>query len=130
MYEECARWFEERGTPQERHLARRLGGAGWGLFFAWMGLALLMDVGTGVGLLGVGVITLGVQAARNYFGLRLEGFWVVVGLLFAMGGLWELFEVKLSLVAILLIAAGLALIVSALTRPKSDLKRGERGNVW
>jgi hypothetical protein len=38
----------------------------------------------------------------------------VVGLLFAVGGLWELLAVELSLVAVVLIGAGLALLVSAL----------------
>jgi hypothetical protein len=89
------------------------------------------DVGTGVDLLGVGAITLGGQAARNYFGLRLEGFWVVVGLLFAVGGLWELFEVKLSLVAVLFIAAGLAFFVSALRSAGIVIStNGGRSDVW
>ncbi len=114
MFEECTRWFEEIGTPEERRLAKKLAAAGWGLFFAWIGIVLLLEIGAGVGLLGVGIITLGAQAARHHFNLRLEGFWVVVGSLFAVGGLWELYEVRLSLVAILLIAAGLALFISAL----------------
>ncbi len=114
MFEECTRWFEEIGTPEERRLAKKLAAAGWGLFFAWIGIVLLLEIGAGVGLLGVGIITLGAQAARHHFNLRLEGFWVVVGSLFAVGGLWELYKVKLSLVAILLIAAGLALFISAL----------------
>jgi hypothetical protein len=87
---------------------------GWALFFVWVGASLLLDVGLGVGLLGVGVITLGGQAARSYAGLRLEGFWVVLGLFFVVGGLWKLMAVELSLVPLLLIAAGLALLVSAL----------------
>lgn len=120
MFKECTRWFEERGTPEQRHLARKLDAVNWGLFFAWIGIVLLMELGTGVGLLGVGVITLGAQSARSYFNLKLEGFWVVVGSLFVVGGLWELFEVELSLLAVLLIAAGLALLVSSLREPKGS----------
>ncbi|MGD2125631.1 MAG: hypothetical protein PVG99_06090 [Desulfobacteraceae bacterium] len=50
------------------------------------------------------------QTTRNL----LEGFWVVIGLLFVIGGLWTLFEPKLPLLPIVLILAGLVLIVSIL----------------
>ncbi|MFC1694280.1 hypothetical protein ACFL1R_12320 [Candidatus Latescibacterota bacterium] len=39
-------------------LARKLDAAGWGLFFIWIGIALLSNVGWGIGLLGMGIITL------------------------------------------------------------------------
>jgi hypothetical protein len=97
----------------ESDLAKKLDAAGWGLFFVWVGIAFLANLDLGVGLLGVGVITLGGQAARKHFNLKLEGFWVVVGLLFVVGGLWAWFGVELPLVPILLVAAGLALLVSA-----------------
>ncbi|KPL01172.1 MAG: hypothetical protein AMJ91_01045 [candidate division Zixibacteria bacterium SM23_73_3] len=114
--------FDERSTkqPQEaemtnsHHLGKKLDAVGWGLFFIWVGIAFLANLGYGVGLLGVGVITLGGQVARKCFNLRLEGFWVVVGLLFVLGGLWELFEPKVSLVPILLIVVGLVWLLSAI----------------
>ncbi len=81
----------ELETGQRRQLSRRLDAVGWGLFFIWMGIALLTHVGWGVGLLGVGIITLGCQAARRHYILKLEGFWVVVGLFFFFGGFWDLF---------------------------------------
>jgi len=82
---------EELKSAQKSELTRKLEAIGWGLFFIWMGIALLTDVGWGVGLLGVGIITLGCQAARRYYILKLEGFWVVVGLFFFLGGIWDLF---------------------------------------
>jgi len=93
-------------------LAQKLDAAGWGLFFIWVGAAILMGLSWGVGLLGVAVITLGGQAARNYVGLGVQAFWVVVGLLFLVGGFWELYQVQVSLVPILLIIAGAALLLS------------------
>ena len=93
-------------------LAQKLDAAGWGLFFIWVGVALLMGLSWGVGLLGVAVITLGEQAARRYVGLGVQAFWVVVGLLFLVGGIWELYKVDVSLAPILLIIAGAALLVS------------------
>jgi hypothetical protein len=103
---------EELKTDQGNEVARKLGAVGWSLFFIWIGIALLMKVDVGIGLLGVGVITLGAQAARKYFSLKLEGFWVVVGLVFVIGGIWALFEPKLPLLPIVLIVAGFALLVS------------------
>lgn len=105
-------------APDKRHLGARLEAAGWGAFFLWFGIALLADVGWGAGLLGVGIITLAGQAARRYAGLQLEEFWLVVGGLFALGGIWELIGTTLPLVPLLLIAAGLVLLVSALTGPR------------
>jgi len=102
----------ELTTNKNGGLAQKLDVAGWGLFFIWVGIALLMDFSWGVGLLGVAVITLGGQAVRRYFGLALERFWVVCGLLFLVGGIWELYRVEVSLVPILLIVAGGALLVS------------------
>lgn len=97
-------------------VAKKLDAVGWGLFFVWVGVALFADVGWGLGLLGVGIITLGGQLARKYFGLAFEGFWAVVGLLFVVGGVWELLGVRFSLVPIVLIVAGIALLLSATRR--------------
>lgn len=103
-----------------RHvLNKKLEGAAWGLFFIWIAIALFGDVGWGAGLIGAGIITLGAQVARKYFALKLEGFWVAVGFLFVVGGVWKLFNVHLGLVPILCIVAGVALLVSALVgRPR------------
>jgi hypothetical protein len=101
-------------------LHKKLDAAGWSLFFIWIGIALLAHVGWGVGLLGVGIITLGVQAARKYFDLKLEGFWVAVGFLFVLGGFWKLMNVQLGLLPILCIVAGVALLVSMLVGKPGD----------
>lgn len=69
-------------------------------------------------LLGVGVITLGVQGMRMSFGLTVEGFWLLVGLLFALGGVATLFQVNLPVLPVVLVAAGLLLLASALKKPR------------
>lgn len=97
-----------------RRLADLLDRAGWGLFFVWVGIGLLFDVGWGIGCLGIGIIVLAGQAARKYCGLRLEGFWVLVGLGFLVGAVWEIYEITLSLVPLLLIVGGLAVLSGAL----------------
>lgn len=131
----CAEWFSDRrsrermwdmdensvnaeGSPRARKkgLSKRLDAAGWGLFFIWVGVSLLLDLSWGVGLIGVAAIIFLGQTARRHYGLRLEIFWVVVGALFLLGGIWELFQVQVGLVPILLIVAGGALLLSLFRR--------------
>lgn len=96
----------------------KLAVVGLALFFIWIGIALLLNVGFHIGLLGVGIIILVMQIARLFSKLKLEWGWVVVGLLCVVGGLWGLFEVELALVPILLIIAGVVLIISIATKKK------------
>ncbi len=110
--------MEERNNGQRsmntKVLNERLDAVGWGLFFVWVGIAFVAHVGWGTGLLGVGLITLGGQVMRKYFGLRLEVFWLMVGFFFLLGGVWELLNVQFELVPILCIIAGVALLVTVL----------------
>lgn len=98
----------------------RLSALGWGLFFVWVGVVMLLDFGSAIGALGVGIITLGVQVVRKLFGLALEGFWVAVGVVFAAGGIWALYEINLPLVPVLLVVAGVILLISALRSKTVD----------
>jgi hypothetical protein len=92
---------------------------GWGLFFIWVGICYIAGFGFTVGLLGVGVIILAVQLARTFSGIKFEVFWVVVGILFVLGGIWNLLKIEFDLVPILLILAGALLLVSAFTGKKA-----------
>jgi hypothetical protein len=109
---------ENQASPSaiKKGMGKRLDAAGWGLFIIWVGVSLLMDFDWGVGLIGVAAIILLGQTARRYFGLRLEKFWVAVGVLFFLGGTWELFQVQVGLVPLLLIVAGGALLLSLFRR--------------
>ncbi len=100
---------ESQGTT-----LRKLDAAGWGLFFIWIGIALLANFGWGIGLLGIGILILAGQMARKFMALGVETFWGLVGSLFVIGGIWELLSVRVSLIPILFIAAGIALLVSTL----------------
>ena len=102
---------EEPKTTEIYHTARKLEATGWALFFIWVGIAFLANLGLGLGLLGIGIITLAVQIARRRYDLKLQSFWVIIGLLFTVGGLWDLFKPRLPLVPILLIIAGLILLL-------------------
>ena len=99
---------------QRRDKLKRITTIGWGLFFIWLGFVLMMNAGSGLILLGVGVISLGMQVARKYSGFDSDGFWIVVGLLFVIVGAWEMFEVNLPLMSVFLIVIGGTFLVSAL----------------
>jgi hypothetical protein len=103
-------------APTRRDLDKRFDSAGWGLFFVWVAIALLAGFQLGIALLGIGVITLAAQAARWWVGLGPELFWVIVGLAFAIGGLWQLFAAGLPLVPVLLFGVGAALVMGAVRR--------------
>jgi uncharacterized membrane protein len=109
---------DEEVSPRAKRkgMSKRLDAAGWGLFFVWVGVSLLLDLSWGVGLIGVAAIILLGQAARTHYDLKIESFWVVVGVLFLLGGIWELFQVRVGLVPIVLIVAGGALLLSVFRR--------------
>jgi hypothetical protein len=102
-------------STQGGHItAHKLDVFAWSFFFLWIGIALFSNLGWGVGLLGVGIILLGKQATRKYMAFGFETFGVVCGVLFVLGGVWELLSVRISLVPVVCIAAGVALLLSAL----------------
>ena len=103
------------GTMGDRRPGlQRLEGLAWGLFFLWIGIAVLAELGWGIALLGFGVLTLGAQMARKYMALTFETFWVLVGTFFILGGIWMLLGIRISLIPIFCIIVGLVLLVSAL----------------
>jgi hypothetical protein len=109
------------GTAADKQITvQKLDAVGWGLFFIWIGIALLANLGWRIGLLGVGILILGGQMARNYWALRFEAFWVLVGALFVIGGVWEMLSVRVGLIPILCIGAGVALLVSTLVGKPRD----------
>ncbi|MDO8449033.1 MAG: hypothetical protein Q7T10_09535 [Rhodoferax sp.] len=107
-------------------LTRMLDTVGWGLFFIWAGIVFLANAGWGVGLLGTGVILLGAQGARGYFSLTVNRFGLMLGIFFAMAGIFRLLDIHLDkapipawALPILLIVLGVAILASLwLHRPR------------
>lgn len=89
----------------------RYDAAGWALFFIWVGVAWLAELSLATGLLGVAVITLGMQGLRKVLGVPVEGFWVLVGLGFAVAGAWQWLDVERPFGPVVLIAIGVALLL-------------------
>ena len=89
----------------------RYDAAGWAMFFIWVGVAWLADVGLGIGLLGVAAITLGMQGLRRIRRVPVEVFWVLVRIGFAAAGLWHWLDIQKALAPFILIIAGVGLLV-------------------
>lgn len=103
--------FKRMTVFMDRHdRTSKFDAAGWALFFIWVGVAWLADFGIAVGLLGVAAITLGMQGLRKFYGVPVEGFWILVGLGFAIAGLWQWIDVQKPFAPFLLIAIGVALL--------------------
>ena len=96
---------EDAKTAQERRvepvideekaaLNRRLEGIGWGLFLVMLGGFILVPhnvISEGLWSIGVGLIMLGLNAARYYFGIKMSGFTTFLGILALLGGVAQLF---------------------------------------
>ncbi len=100
-------------SSEQRALAGRIDAAGWGIFFLWVGIALLAELGWGIGLIGVGAIMLGAQAWRGLAAVQVERFSVTIGVLFVIAGFWNLLGLRIDVVPLLFIAAGVAILLSA-----------------
>jgi hypothetical protein len=81
-------------------------------FAWWVGVALLADVGWGVGLVGAGLVVAGGQAWRKRLGAKVDQFWVIIGLLFAVVGVSSILGLRVDVVPLLFIAVGVYLLAS------------------
>lgn len=100
--------------PEKAALNKRLETVFWGLFLIMLGGQWLLPKDTlpnGVWSIGVGLLLLGLNAARYFSHLRMSGFTTVLGILSVIGGLGEM-VLKADLDgAILLIILGSILIL-------------------
>lgn len=106
--------------PARQAPTERLDTLVWGLLLVWIGLALLIALGWGIGLLGVGLILLGQQLAKRYMGSKLDTFWLVVGMVFVVGGTTDLLGFHISLIPVACIVAGVVLLFSAWFEKATD----------
>lgn len=97
----------------------QLDSIGWALFFIWVGVAWYAGFNLGIGLLGIAIITLGMQAVRRLLNIKIEGFWVFVGAAFAAAGAWQLMGIDKPLAPILLVVVGLLIFGSMFIHRRS-----------
>lgn len=100
--------------PEKAALNKRLETMGWGLFLIMLGGFAFVPHGViheGLWSIGVGLIMLGLNAARYLSQLRMSGFTTVLGILSIIGGIVQLFAVTHFEGAFLLIILGCFLIL-------------------
>ena len=100
----------------------------WGLLLIWWGLAdgdfgLIPSLSVGAGWIGIGLILLGLNAARSLNRISVSGFTITLGVFaLALGSLkltrsvLGLPPIEISLFPILLVALGIFLLVRELLR--------------
>lgn len=107
-------------TPEKRRLGKRLEELALALFLIMTGalwLAPKASVPEGTWLAGAGIILLGINAARHFFGLKMQGFGIVAGIAALVGGIGRILGHEHLFVPILLIAFGAVMIIKSIVRP-------------
>jgi len=111
---------------EQEALRRKIDAVGWSLFFIWIGIGMIAHFEKNITLLGIGLILLGGQAGRKYYDLEVETFWVIVGLLFLGGGIWNILGLNVPFGAAILILIGVAGLFKTL-RKEGDKKTDNDG---
>ena len=96
--------------PAAQEVERRLDAIGWGLLFLLTGVLLLAVVPEGTWLAGVGIILLGVSAAKTTLGVKASWFIVLLGAVALVTGIGEMAGVDVPGLPLLLILCGVVLI--------------------
>jgi hypothetical protein len=101
-------------NPEKTALNKRFETVGWGLFLVMLGGFMLIpetSVSKGFWSIGIGVIFLGLNAARYMNGIRMSGFTTFLGILALIGGIVQLLGWKSMDGAFFLIILGAYLIL-------------------
>jgi hypothetical protein len=106
---------------------RKLEAIAWAAVFIWWGLTeLFQPLPPGIGAVGIGVILLGLNAARSRTGIPASGFTIILGILAIVWGGLELagvllhLSVELPVFAILLVVLGVTMLGRSLIQNKSE----------
>jgi len=106
---------------------RKLEVLAWGAIFVWWGIAeLLQSLPDGMWAVGIGLILLGLNAARSLNGIPASGFTTILGILALVAGGLELARSVLRLpfdlpfFAILLIALGVIVLGRGLVQARAE----------
>jgi uncharacterized membrane protein len=95
--------------PEKSALNKRMETVAWGCFLIMLGGFMFVPkeiIRGGWWSIGVGLIMLGLNAARYFNGLRMSGFTTFLGILSVIGGVVDLFGVPGVDAAVLLIVLG------------------------
>ena len=100
--------------PEKIKLNKRLETMGWGLFLIMLGGFALVPyelVPKGVWSIGIGVIMLGLNGTRYFYGIKMSGFTTILGIVSLFSGVTQLLGMHSLDGPILLIVLGAYLIL-------------------
>ena len=100
--------------PEKVAMNKRFESIGWGFFLIMLGGFMFIPdstVSKGLWSIGIGLIFLGLNAARYYNGIRMSGFTTFLGILSLIGGIVQLLGWKSMDGAFFLIILGAYLIL-------------------
>ena len=95
--------------PEKAAINRRLERSGWGFFLVMLGGFILVPadlVSKGLWSIGVGVIMLGLNVARYFYGIKLSGFTTFLGVVSLISGILQVAGLDMLGGAIFLIILG------------------------
>jgi hypothetical protein len=101
--------------PEKAALNKRLEGMAWGAFLIMLGGFMFIPddtVKSGWWSIGVGLIFLGLNAARYFSGLRMSGFTTFLGIISVIGGVLGLFGLNVDGAVLLIVLGGYLLFKS------------------
>jgi hypothetical protein len=101
-------------AEEKRQLNKRLETIGWALFLIMIGgiaLAPKERVPEGVWSIGVGLILLGLNAARQYYGIKMSTSTIILGFMALVTGLGDMLGADLPVLEILLIIVGINMLL-------------------
>ncbi len=113
---------------EKRQLNKRLETIGWALFLIMVGgIALVPDerVPEGLWSIGVGLILLGLNAARKYYGIKMSTGTIILGFIALVTGVGDMLGVDLPVLEILLIVVGLNMLYKGWQGAQSKGKQSE-----
>lgn len=111
--------FTRATTAQKRKLNRRIESVGWALFLIWSGTLLIAPdelAPEGSWLIGTGLIIVASMGIRYLYGIRIDGFWTVLGLLALCYGLSDNLGFNLPVLPVVFIIVGVVILYNAFFR--------------
>lgn len=102
-------------------LDKRLDAVGWALFLIMIGGLWLAPEGSvpeGTWLIGTGAIILGLMVVRYLYGIKVNAFWLVLGIVALAFGISSVFGLNIPVLPILIIIIGLNIVLKPLLQKK------------
>jgi len=114
-------------TEDRRALNKRLETICWGIFLVMLGILAIGPktvAKDSLGSIGIGLILLGLNAARYYFKIKMSTGTIILGIIALASGLGDLLGVELPVIEILIIAAGINIIYKVIVGQRNKQEPG------